>query len=292
MTKPLFKYIGGKTKFAKEISGVISARHEKYSEPFCGALGAFFGIEEKLYESGVREVELNDINSSIIEIYKRIHEDADAFISEYIDLEIGFAKVLPILAESKNKLKLEQAKEFYNTVRTAYNEKKRNGDNSRGIEFLFLQKHAFNGVYRENGKGEHNVPFNWNGAAIDSNSFKKHVLEIKSVFSKYKMSFVSGSVFDLEFHDDVLYYLDPPYYNDNTTENKYNKDEFDIDAQKKLIALVKDKKFIYSNHNSKFIVSEFGKDVAKKILSRKNIMAGAGGDKSTNVQEILMWSNT
>lgn len=291
-TKPLFKYIGGKTKFATDISSVIKSKHTNYCEPFCGALGAFLGIEEILYSAGVRNITLNDINSSIIEIYSKINTDPEDFIRQYSNIENMFSATCPTdPTDSKNKEKLVGAQEFYNKIRTEFNKKKISGDTSRYIEFLFLQKHAFNGVYRENSKGEHNVPFNWNGTKFDHSSFATHVRDINTVFKKYSITFSSNSVFDMTFSEDVLYYLDPPYYNDSSTENKYNKDDFDIAAQEKLINCIKDMSFIYSNHNSKFILSKFNNDVSKKVLNRKNIMAGSGGNKSDSVQEILIWSN-
>lgn len=290
MTKPLFKYIGGKSKFANDISTVITKSHKSYSEPFCGALGAFLGIEQKLFDSGVRTVVLNDINPAIIAIYNEILTNTESFIAVYLEIEEKFTAICPGPQNYKNKDFLVECKNYYNRIRADFNSKKKN-NKTNYLEFLFLQKHAFNGVYRENGKGEHNVPFNWQGKPIDIESFAAHVKELHVVFSKFDILFTNKNVFDIEFDEDTLYYLDPPYYNEAATENQYNKDSFDPAAQSKLITKIMNISYIYSNHNSDFIVSQFVSNINKKILNRKNIMTGKGGDKSSSVEEILIWSD-
>lgn len=46
------------------------------------------------------------------------------------------------------------------------------------------------------------------------------------------------------FNNETLYYIDPPYINENNIENKYNKDLFNLSNQYDLINKIKNSFFI------------------------------------------------
>ena len=88
----------------------------------------------------------NDINSNIINFYKLLKNDY-----KYLKKQIS------IIEKEYNSLKDINLKEkYYYTVREKFNN---NHNKIKPVYFFFLMKTGFNGVYRENRKGEFNVPF-------------------------------------------------------------------------------------------------------------------------------------
>ena len=75
-TKPIFPYIGGKRRLAKEIIPLIP-EHKCYVEPFCGAAAIFF-----LKQPSKIEV-INDINSEVINLYRVVQHHLEEFIRQY-----------------------------------------------------------------------------------------------------------------------------------------------------------------------------------------------------------------
>ena len=89
----------------------------------------------------------SDINKALINAYKQICNVPEAFL------------------EAVNKLDTEMwenGKEYYYSLREHYNDKlmKAEYDVDLAALFVFINKHCFNGLYRVNGKGLFNVPYN------------------------------------------------------------------------------------------------------------------------------------
>jgi DNA adenine methylase len=78
--------------------------------------------------------------------------------------------------------------------------------------FLYLNRHCFNGVYRVNQKGDHNVPFGKYAApyfpADEMRSFAEKANDTKAVFidSDFRHTIQSGA----QLVYDAVIYCDPP----------------------------------------------------------------------------------
>ncbi len=300
---PIFKYIGGKTwlknHLRKSVEAVLTNKKniDTYVEPFAGGLGAFLSVYDTLLKMGVKNIVINDINKKLIDFYEVVNNKSEELIVEYLSLELDFEKTIPEnarqlnISKHKDQLKplMSKADDFYKSIRSKFNNEKDAIKSSAYL--LFLQKHCFNGIYRENSKGEYNTPFNWEPKVFTNDDVKERIIDLKGVFSKFNMIFSSQSFELLDYNKNTIYYLDPPYVNEDVIENKYNKIGFDMDKQKQLINLLKDMRFVYSNHYNDELISEFDKMGCQYLLqkiSRKNIISSSvEGRKNDKIEMFL-----
>ena len=121
--------------------------------------------------------------------------------------------------------------------------------------FLFLNKTCFRGLYRENSKGEFNVPFgNYKNPTFYD---KKNIIEINRLINKYNVSFYSEDfeIFLKETQNNDFVYIDSPYVG---TFTKYQRGDFKEEEHKRLVETCKKlKMFIQSNSNCDFIQENY-----------------------------------
>ena len=137
---PFVKWAGGKRQLLERIVERMPQRYVNYFEPFIGGGAVLFGLQPE-------NALINDINESLINTYKVIANSPKQFIEcvKEIDSKIG-----------------EDGKTYYYSLREHYNDKlmKDEFDIELAALFVFINKHCFNGLYRVNGKGLFNVPYN------------------------------------------------------------------------------------------------------------------------------------
>lgn len=232
--KPFLKWAGGKSQLLKEFNKRLpekilkSKKIDNYIEPFIGG-GAMFFFLRKNYN--IKKSTIFDINSELIIGYTVIQNDYKKLINELTDLEDNY------LAKSE-----EERKEYYYSIRTAYNEQMMDFDydnyNDQWIErakyLIFLNKTGFNGLFRQNKKGEFNVPVGRyknpkicdEKNLVEVNKALKHTSIIRGDFSN-AAKYVDNESF---------IYLDPPYRPLNKTSSftSYAKDGFTDDDQRRL----------------------------------------------------------
>lgn len=300
---PLFNYIGGKSWLRNSLRKSVNAILEKkthinsYTEPFAGGLGAFLGVYDILIQNNVTKVTLNDINAKLINFYNVVKASPDKLIEEYFLLEDECSQTIPKEATKLHKTKdkkslkeqLVKTNEYYNQKRADFN-KAQTPIKSAAL-LLFLQNHCFNGVYRENSSGGYNTPFNWEARTVDKVKVKEKINEVNQVFTQLNVSFTNKTFSDLTYDKDTLFYLDPPYINEDIGENKYNKDGFTVQKQLDLIDCIKDYSFVYSNHDNKILEDKFtsiNRELLTQKIARKNIISASNESRKTDKIEILV----
>lgn len=298
MAKPLFKYIGGKTwlkeVLRQKVSTVLSQKQiETYVEPFAGGLGSFLSVYDLLIENNVKKVILSDINIGLINLYNHIKSNSTELCEEIMKLEKNFSDTIKESLNKKyTKEELKDANEYFKNVRTDFNSNKGQNEVIQSARLVFLQKHSFNGVYRENSKGEYNTPFNWSHQTMDS-AIEKRIEELKVVFDSFDITIELKSYELHDYNESSLFYLDPPYLNTkDLIENKYNQIGFNINNQLELISKIKGTNFIYSNHDSEVLEEELKKNRNVEILriNRKNIMSASSASRANDKLELLATS--
>jgi DNA adenine methylase len=224
--KPFLKWAGGKKQLLIEFNKRLpnhlkeNSKISSYVEPFVGG-GAMFFYLKKHYN--VKESILLDINRELVMAYNVIKNDHQSLISMLSEIE-------------ENHLNMDEdgRKKNYYKIRESYNRELPGFDfanyNKQWIErtsyFIFMNKTCFNGLFRQNKKGEFNVPFGLykNPKICDATNIElvNHTLkETEIICADYKAS-------EMHIKQDTLVYLDPPYRPLTTTSNftNYSKEGF------------------------------------------------------------------
>ncbi len=312
----LFDWIGGKKWLSEELQSetkeiIAKNKISYYVEPFAGGLGSFMALAPLLIEAGVEKVYLNDANYVLINFFNCVKSNHNKLNKEFLKIEKAFVKTLTSKAKTLNKTRdkeeikreLIPAHDFYNQKRSEFNSLKKEQnklDYKVSGLFLFLQAHCFNGVYRENGSGDHNVSFNWDKKVVHLENKKSTLKFYSKFFKKMKVEFYNLDSFvfleelNLDNRDKTLFYFDPPYLNpkEKSSENKYIKAGFTKQSQFKLIEFFNSCKMaIYSNHDLPEIKKNL-KPTKKKTVYRKNFLSSDNESRENSVAEILAIKNT
>ncbi|MBT5492252.1 DNA adenine methylase [bacterium] len=310
-TNNLFKWIGGKKWLSKQLLEKTKQTIQKdkniYIEPFLGGMGSFLAILPELLNKNINKFILNDINPVIIHLLNEIKENPNNIIKNYKKIQEDFYKTFPKEVYSLHpttnkdeiKILLKKSNDFFKEKKKRFNLLKlKENNNTKEKEelnylFLFLMKNSFNGIYRENLKGEFNTPFNWNNKKEKLDK-EITILEYHRLFNTIDVVFENLDVFELlnkyNNYKTSFLYLDPPYANEDEKENKYNKEHFNFDKQKELLNYLNNyENYIYSNHSIEFFQKYFQKDQQHSFIEveRKNIMTSKKENRSNNVKEIL-----
>lgn len=250
VVKPFVKWAGGKGSLLPQLNKFypLELKNEtidKYVEPFVGGGAVLINILQK-YK--VKEAYAFDINIDLINCYNIIKVNVDKLIKELSRKETQFLK-----------LNLEERKKYFYDIRKEYNSYriKENEQNiKRAVEFIFLNRTCFNGLYRVNKSGDFNVPFGRykNPTICDADNLRNLSHLIKNVLFQYGDYKKSEKYID----NNTFVYFDPPYRPLSTTSafTSYTKEDFNDENQEELADYFKrlDKKnakLMLSNSNPK-----------------------------------------
>jgi len=206
--KPFVKWAGGKRQLLDELTYGLP-NFENYHEPFLGGGAMFFRLEAI---GKLKDAYLSDANEELINAYSVIKNDV-----------IG-------LLEELSEAKYSNNEEAYYKVRATEPFSKV----KRAARFIFLNKTAFNGLYRVNSKGGFNVPFGRyaNPKIRDSDNLGL-VHRALQKDELYCGDFTR--VLKIAKKGDLVYF-DPPYFPvSKTSFTKYTKDSFSESDQRRLL---------------------------------------------------------
>ena len=167
-----------------------------------------------------------DINHDLINSYKVIKSNVDELISN-----------LKIIEKEYLELDSDNRKEYYYNIREKYNNLKLKENElsvEKAMQFIFLNRTCFNGLYRVNKSGGFNVPLgNYKNPTIcDESNLKALSGLIQNV------TFIHGNYKDSEQYvgNNTFTYFDPPYRPLNITSGftSYTKEDFNDENQKEL----------------------------------------------------------
>ena len=238
---PFVKWDGGKRQLIPQIRERMPEKYNNYYEPFVGGGAVLFELQPA-------NALINDINKALINTYNIICNEADAFL------------------EAVNRLDeemWEDGKKYYYSVREHYNDKlmKSEYDVELAALFVFINKHCFNGLYRVNGKGLFNVPYNNSRrTSADENVIRevsKYLKGVKIINGDFEEACKDAKKGDFVFIDSPYAPLNP------TSFESYTKEGFDIESHKRVAKLYDELTgrgcyCMLTNHNTELINELYG----------------------------------
>lgn len=215
--RPFIKWVGGKTQLLKELQDrlptpiIESRKIKRYIEPFIGG-GAFFFFLKNNYD--IKKAFIFDINPELIIAYRVVQRDHKKLVNALIEIEDYHLQK----SESKRK-------EHYYYIRKLYNQQMQKFDydnyNLNWIErtkyLIFLNKTCYNGLYRQNLKGEFNVPFGRykNPKILD----ESNLIAVNKALKNTEIYCADFKHSEKHIEKESLVYLDPPYRPISKTSN-------------------------------------------------------------------------
>jgi len=260
--KPIFRWAGSKRKLLPIIKNEMPVSYKRYVEPFCGSACLFFDLET------VNSAILSDINPDLINAYKQIRRSPKK-IHEYC-------------------AEIPRTKETYYKIRSELSEKKQVTE--RAVNFIYLNRNCFNGVYRTNRDGIFNVPFGSRTGELPG------VERFVSASRKLKCAeLLCGDYTNsIELAEDGdFFYLDPPYSaRGKRSQGEYGPNSFSDDDRECLIQSLihlnkKGVKFILSYKLDHYILEKTSKFADAIYLEVDRHVAGFAKHRN-KADEILI----
>ena len=230
--RPILKWAGGKQSLTREIIKLFPEDFpsRSYHEPFFGGGAVFFRIQPK-------KGSINDINGKLINFYKVVREHPRELIQE-----------------TKQH---SYCKETYYELRERFNIGELDDIEAAAL-FLYLNKTAYNGLYRVNSDGKFNVPF---GRHINPTiTPEKRILKASKLLKNVEILNQDFNYIEGYAEKGDIVYLDPPYQPISETAKftSYTKEGFNLMKHRNLRTLCSalDRKgvlFVLSNSFNKQI---------------------------------------
>lgn len=267
---PFVKWAGGKRQLLQQIRERMPEQYNNYYEPFIGGGAVLFELQPE-------NAWINDINTALVHTYRQIQGNPEDFLREVEKLD----QEMP-----------EDGKSYYYEMRELYNDKlmKQEYDTGLAALFVFINKHCFNGLYRVNGKGLFNVPYNNSRkASVD----RELILETSRYLQKVRITQGDFEEACKEAGEGDFVFIDSPYAPLNPTSfESYTKEGFDIESHKRLADLYdrltrRGCCCMLTNHNTELINQLYqGKGYRIDVVSVKR-MINSDASKRTGEEVII-----
>ncbi len=264
---PFLKWVGGKRQLLPYLlKQVPDLRDVCYHEPFVGGGALFFALKA---QDRLGQVRLSDVNGELINAYRVVRDQVEPLIE--------------VLRRHRNE------EEYYYHVRSL--DPSQLSEVERAARLIYLNKTCFNGLYRENRKGQFNVPFGRYASptlcAEDtlrsaSRALQGVVLEVASFEESLRAVALGDFV-----------YLDPPYVPVSATSSfvGYSAGGFDGVAQARLAKLASD----LSSYGVNVVASNSVAPLVRQLYEgfsieevRASRAVNSRGDRRGKVGELVM----
>lgn len=267
--RPFLKWAGGKAKVLPQFVPYFPS-FSTYYEPFLGGGAVFFHLQAAA--PLLKNAYLMDINDELINVYRCIRDQVDGVI-EHLTIHQHY-----------------HCHDYYYALRAAVPDDRL----EKAARFLYLNKTCFNGLYRENLKGQFNVPM---GRYKNPNICPAELLQAASLALQTVKIEMSPFELVLELahtsHDFV--YFDPPYHPISATSNftgysRYSFREEDQIRLKDTFSILADRgvKVMLSNSDCPFIRELYREFPIHTVLAARAINSKA--KKRGKITEVLVTS--
>ena len=271
--RPFLKWVGGKGQLLPELVAYVqrAAPFGRYHEPFVGGGALFFELARQGRLDGHPNAFLSDNNLRLIEAYQCVQTSVE-----------------PLLALLRMH-KARHCKEYYYAVRAEVPDTPL----KRTARLLYLNKTCFNGLYRENSKGEFNVPMGkyTDPRICDVENLRAaaHALGRAEISQRHFRCILEQA----EPGDFV--YFDPPYHPVSATSSftRYEQKDFGPRDQEELAEVCvalheRGVKFLLSNSYTPFILKLYDQPAftLREVFATRAINSKA--ERRGKVSEVLV----
>jgi DNA adenine methylase len=274
--KPFVKWVGGKRQLLKQYRelGVyppqdFDARKSTYHEPFVGGGAVFFDLVP-------HTAELSDMNNELVTTYNVIRDNTEELIRELTTEAYVYDKGVFLEHRAKQPAELSD-------IETA-------------ARFIYLNRTAFNGMYRVNKSGGFNVPFGrYSSPQICD---KTNIRAVASALAKVKVHHRDFKVVLDRARSGDFVYFDPPYYPVSKTSSftTYTKDAFldkeQIELRNAFLELHNRGCFVMLSNSDTPFINDLFKPLQKEGITTHKVQAGrainSNAGKRGKVCEVLV----
>lgn len=268
MPKPFVKWAGGKRQLLTQIAERLPNSYRGYYEPFIGG-GAV------LFELAPKGAVINDINEQLINTYIQIKDAPEQLMAKLDVIDAGHESAA-------------DKKEYYYQLREQFNKalSSRTASVSSAAMFVYLNKHCFNGLYRVNGRGLFNVPFNGSNAA---SYVRDDILEVSSYLGSVNICCGDFADACIGASEGDFVFFDSPYAPLNPTSfEAYTKEGFGYSEHLRLAELFEELDAkgclcMLTNHNTKLINELYSNYKIDVVSVRRSINSDASKRTGTEV---------
>jgi len=284
----LFPYSGGKQKHKKLtqdlVSDILSKNKNinKYIEPFVGGFGSVYNSLPLLLENGIKDIELSDINQTIIDTFKQVKNNYKSVQYQLSQIMIDYYKEYGTFeCSGKDNFKsffFKQRKKFYEL------EQKRICSPKRTALFLFLIDNTMGGIC------SYNLDIKRTNISPAFNKYRNIYQIIKLSINKVQIFHKILNLINITFktrnyqsvlknndNKNTLIVLDPPYMN---SKHMYGNKGFN---HKELLDYIKKSKYhfiFFNNHNE--VLKNFSKENNFKYFTKTGTYTNSYGITKSN----------
>ncbi len=264
---PFIKWAGGKRQILKHLISSLD-KFRNYHEPFLGGGALFFELYNR---NMINKAYLYDYNIELINTYNVVRTD-----------------VFSLINELKNPLYKNEKGAFYKIRSLGVN------NNIQGAaRFIYLNKTAYNGLYRVNSEGKFNAPFG-KYDRITLVDQEKLLLDSKALQKAELLACDFSEVTKYAKKDDLIYF-DPPYQPLSKTSNftSYTDKCFSENDQVRLAEVFKGLvakgcNVMLSNSNTKLIHELYAEYNIEEVYANRAI--NSKGNKRGKISELIVRS--
>jgi DNA adenine methylase len=212
-----------------------------YFEPFVGGGALFFELTRVGALNG-KKAYLFDANAELVNTYQTVKKYPKKLLKQLKEFQI------------------KHSEEFYYSTRAMDKDERFKSlpAEVRAARFIYLNKTCFNGLWRVNSKGYHNVPIG---------RYKNPVICDEEAITAASIALQNAEIQNADFAEVLNFadkgdfvYFDPPYYPLNATSSftAYHENAFLEEEQKRLYSVFKeladkDVLVMHSNSDTEFI---------------------------------------
>lgn len=245
-----------------------AGRYNRYHEPFVGGGALFFELFS-MGAFGRRQAWLSDANARLTDVYGELRRDAE-----------------PVIEILKRHAAKHSAEHYYATRAS-----QPDSPAERAARLIYLNRTCFNGLYRENSRGEFNVPM-----GRYANPLICDAANLRAVSAALKHARITCQGFEMAAQvvaPGDFVYLDPPYDPVSETANftSYHAMAFGREEQRQLAATFRaldqrGARLLLSNSDTPFIRELYAGFRIEVVMASRNVNSRA--DRRGRVAELLI----